>query len=327
MKTAIPCPPSLVLILSAAVTGAFGAAPDAVVSADGSGQHLTVQDAVNKAPQTTSTTQPWVILVKPGVYKEVVHVPREKRFVHLLGEDPQRTVLTYDLHAKIKGPDGMEIGTFRTPTAMIEADDFTLENLTLENSAGPVGQALAVRIDGDRAAFRNCRFLGFQDTILANRGRHYFDDCTIVGAVDFIFGGATAYFTQCRIHCLRDGYITAASTPAEQPFGFVFADCKITTETAGMKTYLGRPWRPHARTLFIRTDMGEAIRPEGWHNWGQPEREKTARYAEHQNSGSAADPSRRASWSRQLTADEARVINPESVLGGADRWNPEKKPD
>ena len=318
---------TLALFILTFATAALGAAPDAVVSADGGGQYLTIQEAINKAPQTTSSQQPWIILVKPGTYKEVVYVQREKRFVHLIGEDARRTILTYDLHAKMKGPDGMEIGTFRTPTAMIDADDFTVENLTLENSAGPVGQALAVRIDGDRAAFRNCRFLGFQDTILANRGRQYFEGCTITGAVDFIFGGATAYFNRCEIHCVRDGYITAASTPAEQPFGFVFADCKITTEAAGIKTYLGRPWRPSASTIFIRTEMGDAIRPEGWHNWDKPEREKTTRYAEFQNTGPSANPSARAPWSRQLSEDEARAITAESVLRGADGWNPVRKPD
>lgn len=319
--------PSLLSCLLIFATSAWGAAPDAVVSADGSGQYQTIQEAINKAPQTTSSKEPWVILVKAGTYKEVVYVQREKRFVHLVGEDAQRTVITYNLHAKMKGPDGMEIGTFRTPTAMIDADDFTVENLTLENSAGDVGQALAVRIDGDRAAFRNCRFVGFQDTILANRGRQYFEGCTIVGAVDFIFGGATAYFTRCEIHCVREGYITAASTPAEQPFGFVFADCKITTGTPAVKTYLGRPWRPFASTLFIRTDMGEAIRPEGWHNWDKPDREKTTRYAEFENSGPSANPSGRASWTRQLTKDEASTITAESVLRGSDGWNPARKPN
>ncbi len=312
---------SCLVVFGTIVTGAFGATPDAVVAADGSGQYKTVQEAINSAPQTTSIDRPWVILIKPGTYKEVVYVQREKRHVHLLGKDPQQTILTYNLHANMKGLDGLNIGTFRTPTVTIDADDFTVENLTFENSAGPVGQALAVRVDGDRATFRNCRFLGYQDTIFVNRGRQYFEGCTIVGTVDFIFGGATAYFSKCTLHSLRDGYITAASTPSAQPFGFVFADCRITAGTPDTKIYLGRPWRSFASTIFINTEMSGSVRPEGWHNWDKPEREKTTRYAEF---NSTPAPSGRVAWARQLTADEAGAINAGTVLTGTDGWNPAK---
>src|SRR6185295_17406111 len=161
----------------------------------------------------------------------------EKRFFRLIGEDAARTILTYNLNANMVGTDGKPIGTFRTPSTQIDAEDFSAENITFENSAGPVGQALAIRLDGDRAVFRNCRFLGWQDTILTNRGRHYFEGCYIAGHVDLIFGSATVYFERCHIHCLRNGYITAASTPADQPFGYVFANCKITGETPEVKTY------------------------------------------------------------------------------------------
>src|SRR5437867_7631271 len=211
-----------------------------VVAADGSGQFKTVQEAINAVPQTTSSTNPTIIQIKPGIYKELIYVQREKRFVHLVGENPEKTVLTYNLQANIPGPDGKPIGTFRTPSAVIDADDFTAENVTFENSAGPVGQALALRVDGDRVVFRNCRFLGWQDTILLNHGRQYFENCYISGHVDFIFGGATAFFERCHIHALKDGYITAASTAMEHPFGFVFSNCKITGEP-GVQTYLGRP--------------------------------------------------------------------------------------
>ena len=220
------------------------------------------------------------------------------------------------------GPDGKIIGTFRTASTFIDADDFTAENLTFENSAGPVGQALAIRIEGDRVAFRNCRFLGWQDTILANRGRHYFEDCYIAGHVDFIFGGATAFFERCHIHCLRNGYITAASTPTEQPFGFVFSHCKITGEGPDVKTYLGRPWRAFASVIFLNTEMSDVVRPVGWHNWDKPDREKTSRYAEFKSTGPGAQKEARVSWSRQLSAAEARGITAEKVLRGADGWNP-----
>jgi pectinesterase len=293
-----------------------------VVAADGTGQYKTVQEAINAVPQTTSAARPAVIRIKPGTYRELIYVQREKHFVRLVGDDAAKTILTYDLNANLPGPNGKPIGTFRTPSTYVDADDFTAENITFENSAGPVGQALAIRVDGDRVAFRHCRFLGWQDTILLNRGRQYFEDCYIAGRVDFIFGGATAFFERCRIHCLRDGYITAASTPEHAPFGFVFSHCKITGESPSVKTYLGRPWRPYASVVYLDTEMSEVVRPAGWDNWDQPEREKTVRYAEYDSRGPGANPRARVKWARQLTKAEAERINVRSVLAGDDGWNP-----
>ena len=253
-----------------------------VVAGDGSAKYKTVQEAIMAVP-AGSADNPVIIRIKPGVYKELIYVQREKRFFRLIGENAEKTILTYDLNANLIGKDGKPIGTFRTPSTMIDAEDFTAENITFENSAGPVGQALAIRVDGDRVVFRNCRFLGWQDTILLNRGRHYFEDCYIAGHVDFIFGGATAFFERCHIHCLKDGYITAASTPDNQPFGFVFSNCKITGESPAVRTYLGRPWRAFSSVVYLNTEMSEVVRPVGWHNWNFPEREKTARYAEFYN--------------------------------------------
>lgn len=300
-------------------------AADATVAPNGDGQFKSVQDAINAAPQNASRTKPWVIHIKPGIYKELIYVRREKRFISLIGDDPEKTILTYDLNANMLGQDGKIIGTFRTASTFIDADDFTAENLTFENSAGPVGQALALRVEGDRVTFRKCRFLGWQDTILANRGRQYFEDCYIAGHVDFIFGGATVFFERCRIHCLRNGYITAASTPTEQPFGFVFSHCKITGESADVKTYLGRPWRPFASVVFLNTEMSDVVRPVGWHNWSKPDSEKTSRYAEFNSSGAGAQQQERVPWSRELSAAEAQGITAQKVLGGFDGWNPTMK--
>ena len=308
--------------LTVCAAGARAAQTTLVVAADGTGQYKTVQEAINAVPQTTTPDNPAVIRVKPGTYKELIYVQREKHFVRLVGEDAARTIITYDLNANLKGPTGLPIGTFRTPTTYIDADDFTAEDITFENSAGPVGQALALRVDGDRVTFRRCRFLGWQDTILLNRGRQYFEDCYIAGHVDFIFGGATAFFERCHIHCLRDGYITAASTPQHEPFGFVFSHCEITGETPSVRTYLGRPWRPFASVVYLDTRMSEVVRPVGWHNWDQPERERSARYAEYNSTGPGANPTARVKWSRQLTKAEARAITVEKVLGGADGWDP-----
>ena len=291
-----------------------------VVATDGSGQFKSVQDAIMSVP-SGSPTKPVVIHIKPGIYKELIYIQREKRFFHLIGEDPEKTILTFDLHANMIGPNGKSITTFRTPSTVIDADDVTAENITFENSAGPVGQALAIRVDGDRVVFRHCRFLGWQDTVLLNRGRQYFEDCYIAGHVDFIFGAATAWFERCHIHCRKSGYLTAASTYDYQPFGFVFSHCRITGE-AEAKTYLGRPWRDFANVTYLNTEMSGVVRPEGWQNWNLPEREKTARYAEFNSTGPGANPRGRVSWSHQLVKLQAKAITITKVLGGADGWDP-----
>lgn len=295
-------------------------ASDAVVAADGSGDFTSIQEAIMAAPYQGEAER-WTIAIRPGTYKERVYVQQERGRIILVGEDPLTTKLIHQVHAKQVGADGEPLGTFRTPTLQIDGDDIEIENLTIENSAGPVGQALALRVDGDRTVFRNCHFLGWQDTIFLNRGRQYFENCTIKGDVDFIFGAATAWFEKCRIHCLRDGYITAASTPADRPFGFVFNRCKITGE-AETKTYLGRPWRPHAMTVFMHTEMSEVVRPEAWNNWNDPNREKTVRYAELQNTGPGASADQRVSWVRPLDEAEASDLSPTTVLRGKDDWNP-----
>lgn len=304
---------------------------DVIVAADGTGQYASLQEAISAAPMRTDPAAPrWVIFVKAGTYHERVYVQRERGNIHVIGEDRGKAVVVYGQHANLPGPDGKIIGTFRTPTVQIDGDGMIWENLTLANSAGepgprpdgpPVAQALALRVDGDRVVFRRCRFLGWQDTILVNRGRHYFEDCYIEGHVDFIFGAATAYFNRCHIHVLKTGYITAASTPKDQPHGFVFADGRITGAD-GVKTYLGRPWRDFARTVFLRTEMAECMRPEGWHNWNKPQAELTTFYAESGSTGPGASPATRVAWAKPLSDEQAAALTPEKVLGGADGWNP-----
>jgi pectinesterase len=304
----------------AALSAAPG--PDVVVAADGTGRYKSLQDAISAAPMRTGRDDPrWVIHVKPGTYRERIYVQRERGNILVRGEDAATTVVTYDQHANLPGPDGKPIGTFRTPTVQIDGDGMTWENITLANSAGPVGQALALRADGDRLVFRRCRFLGWQDTILVNRGRHYFEDCYIEGTVDFIFGAATAYFSRCHIQCLKDGYITAASTPQEAAYGYVFADCRITG-AAGVKTYLGRPWRNFARTIFLRTQMTDVVRPAGWDNWNKPDAERSTFYAEYGSTGAGANPAARVKWAKPLTAADAAKLTPQTVLAGADSWDP-----
>lgn len=292
----------------------------AVVAPDGSGDFTTIQAALAKIGMG-SPENPATIYVRKGVYREVAYAQREKRYVRLIGEDPEETVLVYGLHANMIGPDGEKIGTFRTPTFYIDADDFTVENMTIANDAGRVGQALAIAVHGDRVLFRNCRFIANQDTLFLNRGRHYFEDCYIEGTTDYIFGGATAWFEGCELRSLTDSYITAAATPIESPFGFVFNDCTLLTDPK-VKMYLGRPWRDHGAVLFMNCEMDTGIRPEGWHNWGKPWREHTTRYAEYGNTGPGAATVDRVSWSRQLGDGEAAAITVNAVLAGCDGWAP-----
>jgi pectinesterase len=311
----------LLLLVAIGASRQVVAQTNLVAATIGTNLFKTVQDAINATPQNASRTNPCLVHVMPGVHKELIYVQHEKRYVHLVGDDAEKTVLTYNLSARMPGFDGRPMTTYRTPTAVIDADDFTVENITFENAAGLVGQALAMRIDGDRMVFRNCRFLGWHDTILANRGRQYFENCYVAGNVDFIFGGATTFFENCHIHCLTNGYISAASTPEEQAFGFVFSHCKITGEP-GVKTYLGRPWRAYSSAMFLNTEMSGVVTNVGWDNWKDPAREKTVRYAEFNSTGAGANPEARVPWSRQLTKAEAENITVQKVLGGADGWNP-----
>jgi pectin methylesterase-like acyl-CoA thioesterase len=317
----------VILALSAGLVAPAEATPPearaVVVAGDGSGDFRTVQEAVDAVP--AGNAERFVIRIRPGTYKGRVVVPPDKPFVSFLGEDAERTILTNGVNARMLRPDGTEVGTADSASTVVHGKDFSAEGLTFENSSGPGAQALAISIYGDRAVFRRCRFLGWQDTVLADGGRQYFRDCDIAGHVDFIFGRSTAFFEGCRLHCRAGGFITAASTPPEQPFGFVFSRCRITgdPDPQGYKVYLGRPWRPHASVTFLETEMGDVIEPAGWHNWGKPENEATARFAEYRSRGPGASPGSRVSWARQLTDEQAAAITAAAVLRGADGWDPQ----
>lgn len=289
------------------------------VAADGSGDFKTVQAAVDSIPdQNTVRT---IIHIRPGIYKAVVNVPKVRPFVEFLGDDPATTVLTFDNTHGTLDAEGKELGTSKSASTFIYGHDFLARNITFQNSAGPVGQALAINIYADRAVFQNCRFLGWQDTLMTNRNRQYFQDCYISGHVDFIFGAATAYFKNCEIHCGDKGSITAASTPSLSPYGYVFDHCRITSQAPAASVILGRPWRPYGATIFMYCDIADCITPAGWDDWGEAN-QKTARYAEYRNTGPGAATDGRASWTRQLGDSEASKITVASVLSGNDQWNP-----
>lgn len=299
-----------------------------VVAADGSGSFKTVQAAIDAAP--AGAKAPVVIRIKNGTYKEKLHIGKEKSFLRLVGEDRDKTILTFDDGAKTLGPDGKELGTFRSPSTMIEADDFSAFHLRFENTANreQLGQAVALGCTGDRAIFEQCAFAGNQDTLFSQAGRQYYRDCLILGGVDFIFGNATAYFENCEIRSIGAGYLTAQSrTKPDDATGYFFRHCTLTAapDVKPASVYLGRPWRDYARVLFLECAMGAHIRPAGWHNWNNPPREKTATFAEYKSTGPGGDISQRVPWSAQLSDEQAKAFTPEAVLAGKDHWMAWKK--
>lgn len=294
---------------------------DFVVAKDGSGDFFSVQEAINAVPDFRKNVRT-TILVKRGVYKEKIVIPASKINLSLTGEDG--AVLSYDDYADKLNRFGEKTGTSGSASCYIYAPDFYAENLTFENTSGPVGQAVACFVSADRAYFKNCRFLGWQDTLYTyGKGcRQYYEDCYIEGTVDFIFGWSTAVFNRCHIHSKTKGYVTAPSTDQGQKYGYVFYDCRLTADEGVADVYLSRPWRPYAQAVFVRCDLGGHILPAGWNNWGKVENEKTAFYAEYQSRGAGANPQTRAPFSHQLHSLEGYAM--EDVLAGKDGWNPMK---
>lgn len=293
---------------------------DFVVAQDGSGDFTTVQKAIMAVPdfRKNETT----IFIKKGVYKEKLILPDSKTNVTFVGEDVEETILTYDDYASKTNRFGEELGTTGSSSFFLFGDNFTAYNITFENSAGDVGQAVALRVNGDKAVFVNCRFLGFQDTLYTNGSdsRQYYVDSYIEGATDFIFGASTAVFDHCEIFCKPGGsYITAASTPEENEFGYVIMNSRITGNAANESYYFGRPWRSYAQVVIMNSYLETIIKPEGWHNWNEPDREETVLYAEYKNSGPGFQPDQRVPWAKQLTDEEAEKYTLENIFGG---WNP-----
>lgn len=293
-----------------------------IVSKDGKGDFRTIQEAINAIPDFRKKETR--VFIKNGIYKEKLILPASKTNVTFLGENVLNTVITYDDYAKKLNIFGEEMGTTGSTSFFIFGNNFKARNITFQNDAGPVGQAVAVRVDGDRAIFQNCRFLGNQDTLYLHGrdSRQYYKNCYIEGTTDFIFGWSTAVFEDCEIFCKDGGhYITAASTEKDSNYGFVFIDCKITGDAPEHSFYLGRPWRDHAQTVFINTEMSSAIKPEGWHNWNKPHAEGTVNYAEFKSTGPGAS-ELRVKWARKLTKEETENFSVEKVLGGNDDWDP-----
>lgn len=319
------------------------------IAADGTGSFKTIQEALDSLP--VDNTEEVTLFIHKGIYREqlTVRIP----YVTMIGEDAEETVIDFDLYAKMIMEDGMKRGTFRTWTFLIDTHDFKAQNLTFSNSAGKgteVGQALALYADGDRLIFDNCRFLGNQDTLFTGplppreiepngfigpkqhapriNGRHYYRNCYIEGDIDFIFGSATAYFEGCTLFSKYTGetinsYVTAASTPEGEAYGYVMKNCRFESNCPPDSAYLGRPWRDFARTVLINCYIGDHICPEGFHDWGKPLARQHSYYAEYGSFGPGAAKARRAGWIHMLTKDEADTYTLQEILSGNDGWLPQ----
>ncbi|GAA4749873.1 pectinesterase family protein [Flavisolibacter ginsenosidimutans] len=303
----------------------FGQAQKLVVAQDGSGNYRTVQQAIDAVKDFSKFET--IIFIRNGVYKEKLRLPESKTNVHFIGESVEKTILTYDDYASKKDSAGKDIGTSGSASFFIFGSDFSAENITFENSSGPVGQAVAVRVTGDRAKFINCRFLGFQDTLYTHGtdSRQYYFKCYIEGTVDFIFGSSTCLFDSCTLYGKSSGFFTAASTLQDKKYGYVFRHCNLTGGAPAGSYFLGRPWRPYAKVVFIDCNLGNLVNPKGWHNWDKKENEQTAFYAEFGNHGEGSSTANRVPWSHQLTADEAKEYTVTNILSVGILFQPDTK--
>ena len=313
---------------------------DIIVSGGGFGDYRSVQEAINAAPDY-SHKEVTTILIREGVYEEMVTIPHNKFRLKLVGEGAEKTVITYGKYAKALWPGrDFPVGTSGSATLYVHSSYVTFEDLTIENSAGEgkeIAQAVALFTDGDFLFFHRCRLIGNQDTVYTygrygkdgGIKRNYFLDCYIEGTTDFIFGPSIAYFEGCTIHSKKNSYVTAASTLQGQKYGYVFKNCTLTAAPGIDKCYLGRPWGAYARTVFIDCELGSHILKEGWHDWekpGKPDTKKNSYYAEYGSRGpGAASKKERVKWSYQLSAKKAAEYSFEKVMFQPQdgiKWNP-----
>ena len=282
------------------------------VAQDGSGDFRSIQAAIDASK--TFPDKPITINIKNGLYQEKVHVYEWNPRVNLIGESVERTIISFDDHFNkiAKGRNS----TFHTATLQVDGNDFHAQNLTIRNTAGPVGQAIALAVTADRASFYQTRLLGHQDTVyVSGEDTHqYFKDCYIEGTTDFIFGNATAVFDHCEIKSLSNSFITAASTVAHNDIGLVFLNCRLTAKEGVNEVYLGRPWRTFAKTVFIDSDFGSHITPKGWDDWSNQAAHRNSYYAEFNNHGPGANPKGRVNWAHQLTREQVKQYQLSTLL-------------
>jgi len=303
------------------------------VAQDGSGNYKTIQEAVNSVRDLGQKRV--TIHIKKGIYHEKLVIPTWKTNISLIGESAESTIITNNDYSGKAVPGGKDaygkdkMTTYTSYTVLVQGNGFEASNLTIENTAGRVGQAVALHVEGDRCVITNCRLLGNQDTLYTATGtsRQLYQDCYIEGTTDFIFGEATVVFLRCTIRNLTNSFITAAATTPNQEYGYVLMDCKLIADSTVKKAVLGRPWRPYAKTVYIRTEMGAHIAPAGWNPWKGdamfPDKEKTTYYAEYKSFGPGAPAAnQRVEWSKQLNDKEAKKYTLKNILGGKDNWLP-----
>ncbi len=319
------------------------------ISQTGDGDFSTITEAL-AAIQGGPDDRPVTFCIHNGIYRERLTITRPH--LTLIGESAAGVILTYGLYAWMPSDDIGKLGTFRSYSCFINTHDFTAKNLTFENNAGPgpaVGQALALYADGDRLVFDGCRFLGGQDTLFTAPlppreiepngfvgpgqhtprmpGRHYYKNCYIEGDIDFIFGGATAYFEHCELHSKHihrpvNSYVTAASTPQGQAYGYVMQNCRFTGSCPAHSAYLGRPWREYAQVALLDCEIGEHICEEGWDDWNKTQAHETCRFCEYRSTGPSGNMEKRPGWVHILTSAEASHYTKQLVLHGDDGWCP-----
>lgn len=309
----------VMLLMVTLVAKAQPNAPDIVVSKDGKSDFASIQEAIMSVRdyKPTRTT----IYVKRGTYNEKVLVPANKCDITIIGEDIDKVKITYSDFATLNN-----MGMFNTWTCRVDGSGIRMENLTIENAAGRVGQAVCLHVEGDRCEFTDIKLIGNQSTLFnggTSCSRQYFKNCYIEGTTDFISGPATVWFEGCTIMCKSDSYITAASTPKAHSYGMIFSNCVVKADKSAKKVYLGRPWREYASVTFMNCELPSCLVPEGWHNWGMVENQSTARFSEYHSTGvGGAVLSSRVKWATQLDSAAVSVITLENVMKSSSDWAP-----
>lgn len=315
------------------------------VAADGTGDYHSIQSAIDRVPAEGD-----LVLVAPGTYREQVIIRQSHVTLKSSNPDPAKTVIVDDTSQGTRG------NKESYATVHVLGDDFHAENITFENDfnrthqqAYSSSQAQALNLEGDRNILRNVHILANQDTLyigakgcgqsgsrsaatgqgcISTPTRSYFTHCVIAGNVDYIYGDGNAVFEDREIHNTvhaAGGFLTAQGKRApDQQSAFVFNRCRVTAEPGVTNVYLGRPWRPYASVIFLSTELGAHIVPEGWREWhpGETLSLETAFFAEFHSTGPGANPVAREPKSHQLTPVQAEQYETSRFLAGQDHWNP-----
>lgn len=343
----------LVLCVSCSSSQSDARVYDSVVDINGTGDFTSLQQAIDSMP--SGRTAPWLIFVKNGRYEELIRVPAEKSFIHLIGQDKDNVIITYKINCanpENENDSGREfsritMGEKNCATMVVSSSDFYAENISFENSwgveekSGP--QALALRMEGDRSAFYNCRFRSFQDTWMTStkglNDRTYATDCWIEGAVDYFYGGGNAYVENSTFYNVRSGSVIVAPSHKEgTKWGYIFNNCIVDGNQAAAdgKSKLGRPWHHGPIAVYMNTTIKIPLHPEGWTDMG-PAAKLFAEYNSRDADGNPVDLSQRRTWYKQsageggkkieglkaiLNSEDVAEYTYENIIEGDDNWNP-----